>query len=485
MKKFIIPMVLVTAMLGQTPSAHKQPAPGKPTIDVVIDLVQGGMSESLVIKTLRSQDKTYGLSPADVLRLQKAGVTENIIAVMMDPKVAVVTPAVAASTPAPASPVTAPSDNAMSKGPLPGGDGPTPVAAPTTDAGVATPFPPDLANAPTTRKRRAVVAVFEDGAAKHVTSKDGANISPIQAYWLAALSAQYPSVQSADDVGRGIQALLMNKLQQSNAITLLERNVAIENEQKQGLSAQNDPGTRARLGRILGADCIVTGDITIFGRDDKVKKKGGLAGVIPNWKGIGFGGFGQTEKEEKAVVAITFRIVDSETSVVLLADNTRGESTRKSKSLGIEGLAINSGGAGGGAFQNTMTSSGFEKTILGEATMDAVNKIAKQLEDKIPRLPVKQREVKGRLASIKPNAAYLALGRNDGVEVGDRFEVQQINHVIIDQQTKDEIGVEADKVGELVVTQVEDKMAIANYGGQPLSEAQLKGKGYQARLMSK
>ena len=101
MKKFIIPMVLVTAMLGQTPSAHKQPAPGKPTIDVVIDLVQGGMSESLVIKTLRSQDKTYGLSPADVLRLQKAGVTENIIAVMMDPKVAVVTPAVAASTPAP------------------------------------------------------------------------------------------------------------------------------------------------------------------------------------------------------------------------------------------------------------------------------------------------------------------------------------------------------------------------------------------------
>lgn len=237
----------------------------------------------------------------------------------------------------------------------------------------------------------------------------------------------------------------------------------------------------------MGADCVVTGDITIFGRDDKTKTKGGGAGgIFSKWRGGGIGGFGLTEKEEKAVVAIEFRIVDAETSEVLLTANARGESERKSKSLGLGGLGIGTGGAAGGGFQNAMTSSGFAKTILGEATIDAVDKIAKQLEEKIPTIPAKPRSIEGRIATIAPpNGAYLAVGGNDGVQLGDRFEIMQINGEILDPQTKDVIDQEVVKVGELVVTEVRDKAAIGNYGGQPLSPVQLASKGYVARLMSK
>ncbi len=58
-------------------------------VDTVIALVKGGMSEALVIRTLKSEGKTYKLSTADLLKLQKAGVSETIIDAMTDPAPAV------------------------------------------------------------------------------------------------------------------------------------------------------------------------------------------------------------------------------------------------------------------------------------------------------------------------------------------------------------------------------------------------------------
>lgn len=473
MKKFIIPVVLVAAMLGQAPpSSRKQSTPAKSGVDTVIELVQGGTSESTVIKSLRTQGTVYKLSPDDLLKLQKAGVSENIINVMTDPR----TPVAAVALPKTASEI------AVAKDPLPGGAASTPAPAPPAEA-AATPYPSDLEGVQgAARTRRVVVAAFDYSAIKDT----------LQGYYqglgllgrLGYLQGADPS-HATDDVGQGIRAMIMSRLQQSNVVTVLERSAAIDIEQQRGLSASHDPASRPTKGHILGADCIVTGDITIFGRDDKVKHNGGGGGLLSWGKGFGFGGLGQTQKEEKAVVGLEFRIVDSETSAVLLTASARGESTRKSKNLEIGGLGLGSGGAAGGGFGSAMTSSGFEKTILGEATIDAVNKVVKQLEEKIPQLPARPRNIEGRVASITATGAYLALGKNDGVLLGDRFEIAQIRNEVLDPQTKEVISVEADKVGELVVNKVEDKAAFGNYGGQPLSPEYVIGKGYKAILISK
>jgi hypothetical protein len=62
------------------PKAAKATAPSG--VDTVIELVKAGMSEALVIRTLKGEGKTYKLSTADLLKLQKAGVSENIIEAM-------------------------------------------------------------------------------------------------------------------------------------------------------------------------------------------------------------------------------------------------------------------------------------------------------------------------------------------------------------------------------------------------------------------
>ncbi len=90
--------------LGQSTSpapAHKHTA-AKPAsqVDSVIQFVKGGMSEDLIIKSLKKTNKPVDLSPADMVKLKKAGVSDNIISVMLDPSS---TPAPAAAAPPPAS----------------------------------------------------------------------------------------------------------------------------------------------------------------------------------------------------------------------------------------------------------------------------------------------------------------------------------------------------------------------------------------------
>jgi curli biogenesis system outer membrane secretion channel CsgG len=491
MYKLIVLILMAGTLLAQTPAARPQtqatlrkpPVAAKSGVDTVIQLVTNGMSESLVIKQLQSEGKAYALTTPDLLKLQKAGVSENIINVMMDPKTTVL---------AHADQPPNPGGSSASKDPTPGGAALAPAPPPAADSAASTaadtPYPADLPNLPPMRKRRVVVAPFGFGALKDTTYAAGsysANpwIALLQARNAAAAGSPYQNM--TDDIGKGIQALVMSRLQQANVVTVLDRNPAVEEELKYAVSSQVDQGSKPKIGRIKGADCIVTGNITIFGRDDKTTKKGGGLGGLLWGKGGGLGGFGVTKKEEKAVVALELRLVDAETSEMLLPISVRGESKKKSTNLNLEGLGIGGGGAAGGGFQNAVTSSGFANTIMGEATIAAVDDIVKQIREKIPQLPVKTRKIEGRVASITPNGVYMALGSHDGVLPGDRYEVRQINRQVFDPQTKEPIATEAVKVGELVVTEVDEKSAIGIYGGHPLSPDYITSTGYQVRLMSK
>ncbi|HET9165777.1 MAG TPA: CsgG/HfaB family protein, partial [Candidatus Angelobacter sp.] len=428
MHKLIVLLTITGTMFGQAPAPKPQTAAtvrkpavaAKPRVDAVIELVANGMSEGLVIKQLQREGKSYALTTPDLLKLQKAGVSENIINVMMDPKTTVLAHA---DQPPNAGGLSASKDTTPGGAALAPAPPPPPVADIAASTAADTPYPADLPNLPPVRKRRVVVAPFGFGASKDPSQAAAAySANP----WIAAL--QYRSAMAAgatgqnmtEDIGKGLQSMIMNRLQQANVVTVLERNSTIDDELKRGVSAQTSPGSRPALGHSLGADCIVTGDITIFGRDDKTMKKGGGAlGLIP-WKGVAGAGWGVTKKEEKAVVALELRLVDAETSEVLLPIHVRGVSKRESKSLGLEGLGIGQGGIAGGGFGNTMNSSNFANTILGEATIAAVDQIVRQVQEKIPQLPVKPRKIEGRVASITPNGVYMALGSHDGVLLGDR-----------------------------------------------------------------
>jgi len=424
-----------------TPAAARKPAPAAAAspVDNVIELVKGGMSESLIISTLKRQNKPANLSTADMLKLQKAGVSENIINVMIDP----------AAAPAPAAaPVAAALAPPSAPAPVPAGEA----------KGADCPAPAAVSAAPNGAKRRVAINAFDYAAVKTaVTAMAGNDVN----------------------IGQGIRSMLIVKMAQSKTVVLLEREKIQQVMKEQDFGATNrvKQGTNAKIGQITGADAMLYGDIVTFGRDDTKKQNGAgaVARAIPVFGGIG-GRVADSKTSDKAVVVINLRLVDAETGEVIDAEEARGESTRTSTNWGAVAGSWR-GGAGG---NSDMTSSNFGATIIGEATQDAVNKIAAILEQKMVGISAKSRTIEGKVANFDGCTLYLSVGGNDGVHVGDHFEIHQILKEVLDPDTKEVLDKQTVKVGDFIVSTVRDKVSIGQYGGQPLSPAY--AKGYAARM---
>ncbi len=58
------------------------------TTDTVIQMTEAGLSADLIISRLRKSGKSFDLSPAEMIRLKKASVSDRVIEVMLDPTAA-------------------------------------------------------------------------------------------------------------------------------------------------------------------------------------------------------------------------------------------------------------------------------------------------------------------------------------------------------------------------------------------------------------
>lgn len=170
---------------------------------------------------------------------------------------------------------------------------------------------------------------------------------------VAVLNFDYGTVRSGVaaifgtdvDVGTGISDMLVEKLVEGGAYSVVERKALdkVLAEQNFSNSDRADPASAARIGRLLGVDAIIVGSITQFGRDDRQLGLGGFGRAISRW-GLG----GTSVRSAKAVVAVTARLVNVETGEILAVAIGNGESKRSGTSLlGAGG----GGGDGGGAPQ--------------------------------------------------------------------------------------------------------------------------------------
>jgi len=415
--------------LAQAPPAPKtapaKPAAAKPAaapspVDSVIQSVKMGLSENLIIKTLQRDNKPMNLTPGDLVKLKNAGVSENIIGTMLDP----------ASAPAPAAaavPAAAPA-------PPPPPPEPAPVAV-----SAPPPGPPTAAQLQA-QKKRVIVDEFDYSTVK----------TQVQAVF-----------NTQQDIGKGIRAMLTKRIADANNLVVVER-AKIQNIMKeQDFNASNrvKQGSGARVGQISGADAQLSGDIVVFGRDDKKRsvKGGGMFGSV-------IGGIAASKNEDKAVVVIDYRLIDAETSEIIATGEARGESVRKGNALGAIGGALGKGVAG---VQVDMTSSNFAQTIIGEATQDCVNKLADILKEQSANMKKTVRAVETSVADVSGNTLVIAAGGNDGVNVGEIFEVLQVVREVKDPTTKEVLDRITNKVGEMTITSVRDKIATGNYSGAP------------------
>jgi curli biogenesis system outer membrane secretion channel CsgG len=261
------------------------------------------------------------------------------------------------------------------------------------------------------------------------------------------------------NIGKGISDMLVDKLTNDGVYRVIERNAIskVLDEQHFANSSAVDPSSAAKLGKVLGVDAIITGDITTFGRDDSHK---GLAGGGGNYHGIGLGGLGFSKS--KAVVAITARLVDATTGEVLASVTSRGESKRSGATFFGGGAGSGGGGAGGGGFG----SSNFGATIIGEATQASVQDLAAKLEEGNSKLPTAEAQpIEGMVADVAGSDIIINVGKQAGVQVGTKLTVMHPVRTVKDPATGKVIRTIENNVGELVITSADATSAVGTFHG--------------------
>ncbi len=285
---------------------------------------------------------------------------------------------------------------------------------------------------------------------------------------VAVLNFEYGTVSSSVaaifgtnmDVGRGLADILVGKLVEGAVFSVYERKSIdkIMAEQNLSNSDRADPATASKIGRLLGVDAIIIGSITQFGRDDRSTNVGGsVVGGITRRYGLG----GVGKRESKAVVGISARMIDASTAEILATANSVGESSRSGATL--LGSGGSSGASAGGLID--MNSRNFGATILGEAVNKAVVGLAKQLEGNAARLPTRTVVVEGLVADVSGNTLILNVGARAGLKIGDRLDVKRPIREIRDPASGKVIRRVEDKLGVMVITEVDEQSAVGAYSG--------------------
>lgn len=156
-------------------------------------------------------------------------------------------------------------------------------------------------------------------------------------------------------VGWELSGMLSNELVATRGFSVLERNKiqAVLEEQNLGASGRVQPGTAARMGKIIGAQYLIDGTVTAY-EEDTSNTGGGIS-----VKGISLGG-----SSSRAYLAIDLRVINATTGAIEYVRTIEGTS----KGGGIS-LGISRGGFGGALASEKKTPAGKAiRAALVEAT---------------------------------------------------------------------------------------------------------------------
>jgi curli biogenesis system outer membrane secretion channel CsgG len=285
---------------------------------------------------------------------------------------------------------------------------------------------------------------------------------------VAVMDFDYATVQSGvaaifgtnQDIGKGIADLIVEKLVKSGTYRVIERKAIqkILAEQNFSNSDRVDPSSAAKIGRLLGADAIIMGSITQFGRDDRQTNVGGdvIGGRLSRY---GIGGIGR--KNSKAVVGLSARMVSVDTGEILGVAAGKGESTRS-------GTSLLGGGGSAAAAANAaldMTSSNFANTVLGEAVNAASGQLVTELNTASARIPTKQINIDALVADVSGETLVINIGTRGGVKVGDTLSVKRVGREIRDPATGKVIRRMEDNIGQITITEADEASAVGKFTG--------------------
>ena len=191
-----------------------------------------------------------------------------------------------------------------------------------------------------------------------------------------------------DPMGKQALDILSTKLGASNKFLLLERNdlsALLEECQKGGNAAST-----------LGADYMIIGSITEFGRKDT-----GKTGVFT------------AQKTQTVEAAVSIRLVDVATGLIIYSDEAKGSAELTSKTtLGIGGKA------------------GFDATLSDKAISEAIGQLVENIINKCTNNPWKTY-----FLSYDADGVLIAGGKTQGIKEGMTFSVMTKGKKVKNPQT--------------------------------------------------
>lgn len=203
-----------------------------------------------------------------------------------------------------------------------------------------------------------------------------------------------------DPMGKQALDILSSKLATSEKFLLLERNdlAALLEECQKGESVAST----------VGADYMIIGSITEFGR-----------------KNIGKDKVFSSEKTQMVEAAVSIRLVDVSTGLIIYSDEAKGSAELTTKTtLGIGGKA------------------GFDATLSDKAISEAIGQLVENIINKCTDTPWKTYFI-----SYDADAILIAGGKSQGIKEGMTFSIMSKGKKVKNPQTGIMITLPGKEVG--------------------------------------
>ena len=245
------------------------------------------------------------------------------------------------------------------------------------------------------------------------------------------------------ELSKAATDLMMNALIKTERFRVFERiklDAILKEQDFQAYSGRVDPSTAVEIGKMLGVDLIVTGNVTSI-----VYKKSGGIQIGP-----------LSLKKSSATVTVTVRAINVTTGEIIFSEVKKGTTSKS-------GVSIRIPVAGGLGLTSESATDIF--SAIEDVCLQAAAEFAAKLDSKamiISSLPLEGYVVKVESTSSgEITQVYINLGENSGIKVGDEIKIFQEGEVILDPKTNEVLDRELDLIAQARIITVKEKLSIA------------------------
>ena len=240
------------------------------------------------------------------------------------------------------------------------------------------------------------------------------------------------------EFARSLTEALTTSLAATGKFIVLERAALAQVQQEQDLDASGrvNAETAAGKGKLMGAQMLITGDITAFTYNHSA-----IGGKLTNIvKGLDAG-----VERVSASVSIDLRLIDAETGEVIASIKGDGSAAQQ----GVTGHLTRD--------EKKYDGSMAQSTPLGKASRQAIDKSIAGIIDNLPKLAWSARVI-----DFRDGVVYLNAGSTNGMTKGMALEVFDPQPTLIDPETGRNLGSPEKLVGEVVIETVEQQYSTAS-----------------------